>query len=141
MKSFEDLVEFERRYRPFFDGAISLGNFDGYYGSLNVLYYMIWRSWRYRLITMSFCFGDAEVDDCYLFQDFINERSIEIPAEKVDVIINRINVCIREDSWILHRGKKLGYKTLRPEAGGILVDRFLDYVERQLERQNLERGR
>jgi hypothetical protein len=132
MNSFQELIEFEQLYRPYFNYAFSLGNYDGFYGPPTILNYSIWRSLFWKNITMSFCFGDEGKEDCYLFQDFVNEKSIELPADEVDAIIKKIEKIANIEGWRFYKGKKLGYKTLLPDFGGKLIDEFLNEVETKL---------
>jgi hypothetical protein len=126
------LIEFELQYRPYFDYAASLGNYNGFFGPPAVLSYMIWRSLFSKNITMSFCWGDDGRDNYYLFQDFVNEKSLELPADEVDAIIKKIDKIGNIEGWRFYKGKKLGYKTLLPDFGGKMVDEFLNEVEAKL---------
>jgi hypothetical protein len=132
LSSLLELMEFEERYRPYFNYAVGLGNYNGFHGPPTILDYMIWRSLFAKNITMSFCFGDGGKDDYYLFQDFVNEKSLELPADEVDAIIKKIDKIGNIEGWRFYKGKKLGYKKLLPDYGGKMIDEFLNEVEVKL---------
>jgi len=133
MNSFQELIEFEQLYRPYFNYASSLGDYNGFHGPPTIINYMIWRSLFAKNITMSFCFGDEGREDYYLFQDFINEMSIELPTYDVDKLISQVEGMSREKGWRFFTYKKIGYKILLPECGGIMVDDFLIHILKRLE--------
>ena len=132
MRALNELIEFEQRFRAYFNYSTSLGDYDGFYGPPTVINYMIWRCLFAKNITMSFCFGDDGRDDYYLFQDFIHERSIELSAWEVDIFITQVECMCEERGWRFFTLKKFSYKILRPECGGIMIDDFLNHVAKRL---------
>jgi hypothetical protein len=132
MNSLQELIEFEERYRPYFNYAASLGNYTGFYGPPTILNYMIWRSLFAKNITMSFCFGDEGRDDYYLFQDFIHEKSMELSAWEVDIFISQVECMCGENGWRFLTLKKSGYKILLSKCGGIMLDDFLNHIVKRL---------